>query len=170
MVSIPLVLRVHATDCAFPMCDKPQALDIGTRATEGRESEEMFVYRVSGERRTLLDVCSAIEIWSRWLPAAWSICSIVKRPIVGLHNDSKWSCEIGENSSVHLTTPNCGPPITIAGSELEAALIRMGGPATKRKISGVVFPEHQLTKQVSRIVRHNHRIHEIAQEVEEIDL
>ena len=166
MVSIPLVLRVHATACAFPMCDKPQALDIGTDG----ESGEMFVYRVSGERRTLLDVGSAIEIWSRWLPAAWGICSIAKRPAVGLHDDSNWSCVIGENASIHLTTQNCGPPITIAGSELEAALIRMGGPATQRKTSGVVFSEHQLTKQVLRIVRHNHRIHEIAQELDEIDL
>ena len=166
MVSIPLSLRVYATVCAFPMCDKPQAVDIETE----RESGEMFVYRISGEHRTLLDVGSAIEIWSRWLPAAWSICSIVKRPIVGLHNDSKWSCEIGENASVHLITPNCGPPITIAGSELEAALIRMGGPATQRNTAGVGFSEHQLTKLGLRIVRHNHRIHEIAQEVEEIDL
>ncbi len=166
MVSIPLTLRVHATDCAFPMCDKPQALDIGTDG----ESGEMFVYRVSGELRTLLDVGSAIEIWNRWLPAAWGICSIAKRPTVGLHDNSNWSCVIGENASVHLTTPKCGPPITIAGSELGAALIRMGSPAAQRAFLGVVFPEHQLTDQVSKVVRHNHRIHEIAQEVEEIDL
>ena len=113
MVSIPLTLRVHATECAFPMCDKPQALDIGTDG----ESGEMFVYRVSGEHRTLLDVGSAIEMWSRWLPAAWGVLSIAKRPTVGLHDDSNWSCVIGENASVHLTTPKCGPPITIAGSE-----------------------------------------------------
>ncbi len=166
MVSIPLTLRVYATACAFPMCDRLQALDIGTDG----ESGEMFVYRVSGEHRALLDVGSAITIWSRWLPAAWGIRSIAKRPTVGLHDESNWSCVVGENASVHLTTPKCGPPITIAGSELEAALIRMGGPAAQRESSDVVFPEHQLTEQVSRVVRHNHRIHEIAQEVEEIDL
>ena len=113
---------------------------------------------------------SAITIWSRWLPAAWGIRSIVNSPAVGLHGESNWSCVIGENASVHLTTPKCGPPIKIAGSELESALIQMGGPAARRESSGAVFPEHQLTKQVSRVVRHNHRIHEIAQEVEEIDL
>jgi len=166
MVSIPLTLRVHATECAFPMCDKPQALDIGTDG----ESGEMFVYRVSGEHRTLLDVGSTIEMWSRWLPAAWGVLSIAKRPTVGLHDDSNWSCVIGENASVHLTTPKCGPPITIAGSELEGALIRMGGRAAQRESSGLVFREHPLAKQISRVVRHNHRIHEIAQEVEEIDL
>ena len=39
MASIPLVLRVHATGCAFPMCDTPQALDIGADG----ESGEMLV-------------------------------------------------------------------------------------------------------------------------------
>ena len=125
MASIPLVLRVHATGCAFPMCDTPQALDIGADG----ESGEMLVYRVSGDHRTLLDTGSAIAIWSRWLPAAWGIRSIVNSSTVGLQDESNWSCMIGENVSVHLTTPKCGPPITIAGSELEAALIRMGGPA-----------------------------------------
>ena len=115
MASIPLVLRVHATGCAFPMCDTPQALDIGADG----ESGEMLVYRVSGDHRTLLDTGSAIAIWSRWLPAAWGIRSIVNSSTVGLQDESNWSCMIGENVSVHLTTPKCGPPITIAAKELE---------------------------------------------------
>ena len=166
MASIPLTLRVHATGCAFPMCDTPQALDIGADG----ESGEMLVYRVSGEHRTLLDTGSAIAIWSRWLPAAWGIRSIVNSTAVGLHDESNWSCMIGENASVHLTTPKCGPPITIAAKELEAALLVMGGPTVEGSISVVEFPEHRLEKELSRVVRHNHRIHEIAQEVEEIDL
>ena len=166
MAAIPLTLRVHATGCAFPMCDTPQALDIGADG----ESGEMLVYRVSGEHRTLLDTGSAIAIWSRWLPAAWGIRSIVDRSTVGLHGESNWSCMIGENASVHLTTPKCGPPITIAAKELEAALLVMGGPTVEGSISVVEFPEHRLEKELYRVVRHNHRIHEIAQEVEEIDL
>ncbi len=166
MASIPLTLRVHATGCAFPMCDTPQALDIGADG----ESGEMLVYRVSGEHRTLLDTGSAIAIWSRWLPVAWGIRPIVDSSTVGLHDESNWSCMIGENASVHLTTPKCGPPITIAAKELEAALLVMGGPTVEGSISVVEFPEHRLEKGLSRVVRHNHRIHEIAQEVEEIDL
>jgi len=166
MASVPLTLRVHATDCAFPMCDTPQALDIGADG----ESGEMLVYRVSGEHRTLLDTGSAIAIWGRWLPAAWGIRPIVDSSTVGLGDDSKWSCGIGGNASVYLTTPKCGPPITIAANELEAALLVMGGPVLQKDLAAVHFPEHSLAGEVARVTRHNHRIHQIAQEVDEIDL
>ena len=166
MASIPLTLRVHATACAFPMCDTPQALDIGADG----ESGEMLVYRISGEHRTLLDTGSAIAIWSRWLPAAWGIRPIIGSSTVGLGGESKWSCLDGGNASVYLMTPKCGPPITIAANELEAALLVMGGPVLQKDLAAVQFPEHPLTEEVARVTRHNHRIHQIAQEVDEIDL
>ena len=166
MVSIPITLRVHATGCAFPMCDKPQALDVGLDA----ESEEIFVYRVSGEKRTLLDIGGALTIWSRWLPVIWGIRSIVNGSAIGPNEESmNWSCVVG-GSDVILNTPNRGPPITIAASELEAALLVMGGPTVLRSVSTGEFPEHPLVGGIFRVVRHNHRIHQIAEEVEEIDL
>lgn len=168
MASIPLTLRVHATGCAIPMCDTPQAVEIGI----DNESGEMFVYRVSGNKRSLLDRGSVRTIWSRWLPIAWGIRSIVNSSVVGSDDEStNWSCLTGGNSaSVQLTTPKCGLPITIATGELEAALLLMGGPAVEQEVSGADFPEHPLVEAITRVVRHNHRIHEIAQEVEEIDL
>lgn len=166
MVSIPITLRVHATGCAFPMCDKPQALDVGLDA----ESEEIFVYRVSGEKRALLDVGGALTIWSRWLPVIWGVRSIVSGSTIGPKEESmNWSC-VMRGSDVILNTPNCGPPITIAANELEAALLVMGGPTVLQGVSNAEFPEHPLVGEISRVVRHNHRIHQIAEEVEEIDL
>ena len=72
--------------------------------------------------------------------------------------------------TVVLKTNGGGPPIAIAASELEAALLVMGGPTVLQGVSNAEFPEHPLVGEVSRVVRHNHRIHQIAEEVEEIDL
>ena len=169
MPSIPLTLRVHATGCAFPMCDTPQALDIGADG----ESGEMLVYRVSGEHRTLLDESDAVALLGRWLPAAWGIRPIVDIETMGLGDDSKWSCGIGGNYSVYLTTPKCGPPIPIAALELLTALLVMGAPLLQKALAAVnqtTFREHSLAGEVTRVTRHNHRIHQIAQEVDEIDL
>ena len=167
MVSIPITLRVHAIGCAFPMCDKPQALDIGIDG----ESGEMFVYRVSGEKRTLLDIGRALTIWSRWLPVVWGIRPIVNGSAIGPNGKSlNWSCVREGGLILTLNTPNLGPPVAIATSELEAALLVMGGPAVLQGASNEEFPEHPLRDDGFRVVRHNHRIHEIAQEVEEIDL
>ena len=167
MVSIPITLRVYASDCAFPLCDKTQALDIGIDGNSG----EMFVYRISGEKRTLLDMGGALTIWGRWLPFVWGIRPLLNGSTVGPGDDStNWSCMM-EGDEVILKTPNRGPPISIAPSELEAALLVMGGPAVSQSASNVDFPEHPLVKRISRVVKHNHRIHQIAdEEVEEIDL
>ena len=167
MVSIPITLRVHASDCAFPLCDKPQALDIGIDGNSG----EMFVYRSSGEKRTLLDMDGALTIWGRWLPVVWGIRPIMNGSTVSSGEDStNWSCKV-KGDEVILRTPNRGPPISITSSELEAALLVMGGPAVLQGASNVDFPEHPLVKGISRVVKHNHRIHQIAdEEVEEIDL
>lgn len=166
MGSIPLVLRIHAMASVFPMCEAPQALGIGIDGETG----EMLIYRISGECRTLIDTGSVLSIWSRWLPVTWGIQSIVNASTMGLHDDSKWSCVLGKNASVNLTTPNCGPPITLTARELEAGMLIMGGPLVQKDLSSVEFPEHPLDENVPRVTRHNHRIHQIAQEVEEIEL
>tara|TARA_B100000029_G_C17587684_1_gene961617 strand:- start:2371 stop:2871 length:501 start_codon:yes stop_codon:yes gene_type:complete len=166
MASIPVTLRVYATSCKFPMCDTPQALDIGVDGDSG----EMRIYRISGKHRTLIDAGSVLSMWGRWLPTTWGIRSIVNGSILGLDDESTWSCTVGENSSIHLTTPNYGPPIDISASELGAALLLMGGPTVQSNLSRIQFPEHSLSEEVTRVTRHNHRIHQIAQEVEEIEL
>jgi len=168
MASIPVTLRVYATSCKFPMCDTPQALDIGVDGDSG----EMRIYRISGNRRTLIDAGSVLSMWSSWLSMIWGIRPL-KRPV--LDGEGFWSCvndlrKIGGDAMIHLTTPNCGPPITISPVEFEAALLLMGGPTVQSNISGIQFPEHSLSEEVTRVTRHNHRIHQIAQEVEEIEL
>ena len=166
MASIPVTLRVYATSSKFPMCDTPQALDIGVDGNSG----EMLIYRISGKHRTLIDAGSVLSMWSRWLPTIWGIRSIVNGSTLALDDDSKWSCVVGKNSSVQLTTSNCGPPINIAAREFEAALLLIGGPSVQNGLSGIQFPEHPLAEDTTSVARHNHRIHQIAQEVEEIEL
>ena len=165
MASIPVTLRVYATSSKFPMFDTPQALDIGVDGNSG----EMLIYRISGKHRTLIDAGSMLSMWSRWLPTTWGIRSIVNGSTLGLDDDSKWSCVV-DNSSVQLTTPNCGPPINIAARELEGALLLMGGASVQNVLSGIQFPEHPLVEDTTSVARHNHRIHQIAQEVEDIEL
>lgn len=171
MASIPVTLRVYATSSKFPMCDTPQALDIGLDGNSG----EMVIYRISGKHRTLIDSGSVLSMWSSWLPMIWGIRSLNKKPVLDGDWDENWSCvndlrKIGGDAMIHLTTPNCGPPITISPVELEAALLGMGGPVIQKIHSEMQFPEHSLSEEVTRVIRHNHRIHQIAQEVEEIEL
>ena len=166
MASIPVSLRVHASSTSFPICDTPQALDIGLDGSSGN----MVIYRISGSHRTLIDIGNVLSVWSRWLPTLWGIKPMVNRSTLGLEGESKWSCVAIENSTVQLTTANCGPPIKIACRELEAALILIGGHRVQSDLSGTQFPEYSLGEEVTNVARHNHKIHQIAQEVEEIEL
>tara|TARA_B110000263_G_C15128106_1_gene427526 strand:+ start:18 stop:515 length:498 start_codon:yes stop_codon:yes gene_type:complete len=165
MISIPLTLRVHATNCSIPITQNIQAIDI----TLSRKTNELLIYRISGEKKELIDHGKVLKMWSRWLSLSWGILSIyVKENIEAEVNG--WTCLVGNGETVKLNTPSCGPDIFLSCKELEAALLKMGGSVIGEEISNVKFPIHSLGSKITRVVKHNHRIHQLAQEVNEIEL
>ncbi len=193
-IQIQVPIRVHAIASAIPICPLPQGLDFLVDGIDGTIS----IFRVSGEDRFLLDSGGVLEIWRQWLPVTWGKNAIRGRSIPKLDAmqpkaedvdgqvllaiealSAKVDDTDGRNWSVHplvnrealsLTTPGTAPPIELSPTEIEMALLLVGTPTAEQRALKTDFPQHPIGEKFEEVVRHNHRIHEIAQEVEEIEL
>ena len=156
-------IRVHAKSSVTQDHVVPQALDFEL-TTDGN----IRMTRVSGQRNILISESNVLDFWRRWLPNLWSKRGTIR----GVSDGLDWVFFYDDVPS--------NPPRMIVGhgvidatfltSELEAAIILAGSNRAKEISMATPFDAHDLSVGMSRIVRHNHRIHQNCLDFDEIDL
>ncbi len=169
-MSIPSSIRVHASSAVIPICPTPQSLEVYTTD----QGETMSIYRISRDKRVLIDHGEPLDIWRRWLPICWNRSNILrgggKMPE---HSHITWSAEATPDSNtirVSLNPLSGAPPVDFMSDELAMAIISVGLSSMTRLSRVAQFPEHNFGQVPFPIVRHNNKFHQMSQEVEEIDL
>jgi hypothetical protein len=167
---IPASIRVHAASAVIPICANPQILDVYTTD----QGKTISIYRISGERRVLIDRGIPMEVWERWLPICWKKSNILRGAGVLPENSHiTWSAEfIHDSNSIRIAlNPVSGaPPVDFLADELAMAIISISLPSISLLARIAEFPEHNFGQFPTPIVRHNNKIFQLSQEVEEIDL
>jgi len=157
-------IRVHANSCLTQDHVLPQALDFAlTRHGNIRMT------RVSGIKRIVLDESEVMEFWKSWLPWLWTLAGPVRGNADGL--DWVFFHEPGRAASPTLIIGTGVMEATFDTKELEAAIILAGSNRASEISIARPREVHDLSPtEGSRVVRHNHRIHQQTLEIEELDL
>ena len=163
-------IRVHATKSHVPICHLPQTLEFSTNWEGGQVS----VMAISGSSNVTLVRMSAIAILRRWLPVIWGKSSLENQhsqPLPGTLEPQLWSIQPTDDPrSVRLSIPGFSPITEFDSAELENALMLSCAGVIEGTLKGAEFPVHEITAKHVRVRNINNRIHDIAQEVEQIDL
>ena len=164
MQEVDVSIRVHANSSLTQDHVLPQALDFAlTRHGKIRMT------RVSGIKRIVLDESEVLEFWRRWLPWLWSMAGYVRGDADGL--DWAFFHEEGQSHSPTLVVGTGVMEATFHPSELEAAIVLVGSSrATEISMSRPMEVHDLSATEGSRVVRHNHRIHQHTLDIEELDL
>ncbi len=169
-MAIPNSILVHACSAAIPICSDPQALDVYTTDL----GKTISIYRISGERRVLIDHGAPLDICTRWLPVCWKKSNLLRgEGVMPEHSHVSWSATaIHESNSirVELTPVSGAPPVDFVSDELAMAIISVSLPSITRLARIAEYPEHNFRPFPSPIVRHNNKLIQSSQEVDEIDL
>ena len=162
--------RVHANKCHVPICKLPQALEFSTNWESGLVS----VMAISGSSRVTLARMSAIAILRRWLPVVWGKSSLENQGSSLLPDEiepRQWSLQRTVNPrSIRLSIPGFSPVSEFDAAEIENALMISCARVVESSLKGVDFPVHDISAKHERVRMINNRIHDVAQEVDEIDL
>ena len=161
---------VHANKCHVPICKLPQALEFSTNWESGLVS----VMAISGSSRVTLARMSAIAILRRWLPVVWGKSSLENQGSPSLPDEiepRQWSLQrTGNPRSILLSIPGFSPASEFDAAEIENALMISCARVVESSLKGVDFPVHDISAKHERVRIINNRIHDVAQEVDEIDL
>ena len=158
-------MRVHATKSHVPICELPQALDFSL------DSEGLvLVTAVSGKSDLLLCRANPLVLIRKWLPAVWSKATVSGQAPSEQGQGRKWTLNPISQFSVLLSITGFSPNLEFAAIEIESALLATCSPLISRALEGTAFIEHEIRTSPNSIRRINNRIHDIAQEVEEIEL
>tara|TARA_B100000959_G_C14691197_1_gene504752 strand:+ start:69 stop:578 length:510 start_codon:yes stop_codon:yes gene_type:complete len=169
MTVLRVPIRVHACSAVIPICPRPQALDVVSEAGGAIIS----IYRVSADNRLLMDRGRSLDVWRRWLPLCWGRIPILEGKVPRADDASSWAAaNVSGTDSFRITiTPVSGsPPVDFRTEEMEMAILAVGTSAARLASQEAELPEHPLGVHPTRLVRHNNRFHQLAQEVDEIEL
>jgi hypothetical protein len=125
--------------------------------------------RISGGRKIVLEEQEALEFWRRWLPGLWALAGTIR----GRGDDLDWTFFYEGHQAVSptLIVGTGVMEATFDSRELEAAIILVGSSRASEISMARSMKVHDLSPtEGSRVVRHNHRIHQHTLEIEELDL
>jgi len=162
------VLIVHASKSRVPICKTPQAIEFRVDQEDG----EVSVTLVSADRKLPLDKASANVILRKWLPSIWGR-STLENQLALDGNGKRWSLKPLEIGHVLLSTPEFSPNLEFFSIDLEYALMdACSNGFLKRESNGRThsLKEHQITINPQKVRKLNNRIHDVAMEVDEVDL
>jgi len=162
-------LRAYARRSSVPICKTPQAIDFRVDQEDGNVS----ITLVSAHRKLPLEKASATVILRKWLPSIWGRSALENQSALD-GTGNKWSLRKLESGGVLLSAPGFSPNLEFFEADLEYALMEacsngfLKGESKSRTHS---LKEHQFTIDIPQKVRRlNNRIHDVAMEVDEVDL
>ena len=163
-------LRVHASRSRVPICKTPQAIDFRVDQEDG----EVSITLVSADRKLPLEKAGARVILRKWLPSIWGR-SALENQLALDGTGNRWSLRTLEpDHHVLLSAPGFSPNLEFLSVDLEYALLdACSNGFLKRESKGIThsLKEHQITIDLPNQVRRlNNRIHDVAMEVDEVDL
>ena len=161
-------LIVHASKSRVPICKSPQAIEFRVDQEDG----EVSITLVSADRKLTLDKASANAILRKWLPSIWGR-SALENQLALDGNEKRWSLKPLEIGHVLLSAPGSSPNLEFLSADLEYALMdACSNGFLKRESNGRThtLKEHQITIKPQKVRRLNNRIHDVAMEVDEVDL
>ena len=165
-------LMVHAVKSHVPICHLPQAMEFSSDWKRG----EVSIEAISGTTKLTLARMSAIAILRRWLPVIWGKSSLRNQELQPNAEDAQsqpghWSINPTDDPMrVKLSIPGFSPITEFNSAELENALMLSCAGIVEATLKGEEFPVHDITIKHERVRNINNRIHDIAQEVDQIDL
>tara|TARA_B100001142_G_scaffold214805_1_gene212904 strand:- start:16232 stop:16723 length:492 start_codon:yes stop_codon:yes gene_type:complete len=156
-------IRVHANSSVTKDHVLPQALDF-VLTIDGN----IRMTRISGERSIVISESTVLDFWRRWLPSLWAETGTIRGESDGL--DWVFFYDTERSRSPRMIVGNGVIDATFVASELESAIILAGSNKAKEISMAKSFEIHDLAEVGSRVVRHNHRIHQHCLDFDEVEL